>query len=222
MKDKLYSQANYLALFTIIYNIIEGLTAVWFGTSDETLALFGFGLDSFIEVISAVGVWHMLGRIRSNNGETRDDFEQLALKITGFSLYALSVGLILTADLNLYRQHRPESTLWGTIISIISLCFMWYLIHHKKKVGIALNSPAILADAACSKVCMYMSAVLLISSFSYELTGFGSFDSIGAIVIAWLTFREGKESFEKARGMGCSCSCKCNLGKVKIIESSQK
>lgn len=219
MKDKLYSQANYLALFTIIYNVVEGIVAVWLGAADETLALFGFGLDSFIEVISAVGVWHMLRRIRSNAGETRDEFEQRSLRITGFAFYILSVGLILTAVINLYQQHKPETTLWGFVVSLVSISFMWYLIHHKNRVGTALGSPAILADAACSRACVYMSVVLMISSFGYELTGFGSLDSIGAILIAWLTFREGRESFEKARGMDCSCSCSCSAGKAAEIGS---
>ena len=221
MKEKLYSQANYLALFTIIYNVIEGFIAVWLGAADETLALFGFGVDSFIEVISAIGVWHMLRRIRSNGGETRDEFEQRALRITGFAFYALSAGLILTAFVNLYQQHKPETTLWGVVVSLVSISFMWYLIHHKNRVGLALNSQAILADAACSRACVYMSVVLMFSSFGYEQTGFGSLDSIGAVLIAWLTFREGRESFEKAKGMDCSCSCSCSAGKASEIGSQK-
>jgi hypothetical protein len=66
----LYRRASYLAFFTITYNLVEGAVSVWFVAADETLALFGFGVDSFIEVISAVGVWHMLRRIQSNNGAT--------------------------------------------------------------------------------------------------------------------------------------------------------
>jgi divalent metal cation (Fe/Co/Zn/Cd) transporter len=212
MKGHLYRKANYLALFTVIYNLIEGVVAVALGVNDETLALFGFGVDSFIEVLSAVGVWHMLQRIKANGGESRDEFEQRALRITGFAFYILSAGLVLTAGFNLYQGHKPEATLWGVIISLISISFMWYLIHQKNKVGTALNSTAILADAACSRACVYMSVVLLISSFGYELTGIGSLDSIGAILISWLTYKEGREAFEKANGMSCSCSCsgKCS------------
>jgi len=205
----LYRRASYLAVFTIIYNLIEGAVSVWFGAADETLALFGFGVDSFIEVISAIGVWHMLKRIRTNNGETRDEFEQRALRITGSAFYLLSAGLVLTAAVNIYQQHRPEATLPGVIISSLSISFMWFLIHHKTKVGIALNSPAILADAACSKACVYLSLVLLAASLGYELTGIGSLDALGALLIAWLTWREGRESFQKAAGMECSCSCSC-------------
>lgn len=210
MQSLSYKRASHLAIFTIIYNILEGIASVWMGASDETLALFGFGIDSFIEVISAVGVWHMLHRIRSNGGETRDEFEQRALKITGGSFYILTAGLIATAGMNLYQHHRPETTLWGVIISLVSISFMWFLIRQKTKVGTALNSPAILADAACSRACLYFSLALLVSSIGYELTGLGSLDAIGAIFIAWLSYREGKEAFAKARGMNCSCGCNCS------------
>lgn len=210
MKENLYARANYLALFTIIYNIVEGFAAVWLGVADETLALFGFGVDSFIEVISAVGVWHMLQRIKGNDGETRDEFEQRALRITGFAFYLLTAGLVLTACINLYQGHKPETTLWGIVISLISISFMWFLIHHKTKVGTALNSSAILADAACSRACVYLSVILIFTSIAYELTGIGSLDAIGAILISWLTFREGREAFGKARGISCLCSCSCS------------
>lgn len=204
---QLHRYANLLALFTIGYNLLEGLVSVGMGINDETLALFGFGVDSFIEVISAVGVWHMLRRIRANGGETRDEFERRALRITGSAFYLLTVGLVVTAGLNLYQQHRPETTLWGIVIALVSISFMWALIHYKVKVGTALNSPAILADAACSRACLHLSLVLLISSLGYRLTGIGSLDAMGALVIAWLSFKEGREAFDKAKGLSCSCSC---------------
>ena len=210
MKERNYRYASLLALFTIFYNLAEGVVSIWLGVADETLALFGFGVDSFIEVISAIGVWHMLRRIRANGNETRDEFEQRALRITGSAFYVLTIGLILTAALNLYQSHKPETTVWGIVVSVVSMTFMWVLIRQKTTVGKALNSPAILADAACSRACLFLSVVLLISSIGYELTGIGSLDSIGAILIAWLTFKEGKESFAKAKGMNCSCSCSCS------------
>lgn len=210
MKETLYARANYLMIFTIIYNLIEGGVSTWLGAADETLSLFGFGVDSFIEVISAVGVWHMLRRIKANEGETRDEFEQRSLRITGAAFYALTAGLLLTAGINLYYEHKPETTLWGIIISLISISFMWYLIHQKTKIGTALNSPAILADAACSRACVYLSVILMISSVGYELTGIGSLDAIGAIFISLLTFKEGREAFGKAGGMNCSCSSNCS------------
>ena len=208
-KEKLYNQASLLALFTIVYNIVEGVVSVWMGVDNETLALFGFGVDSFIEVISAVGIWHMLRRIRGNSGETRDEFEQRALRITGVSFYILTAGLVIMACLNLFQGHKPDTTLWGIVVSLVSISFMWFLIHHKTRIGKALDSPAILADAACSKACVALSLVLLAASCAYELTGIGSLDAVGALLIAWLAWREGRESMGKAKGLSCSCSCDC-------------
>ena len=76
-----------LAIVTVAYNLLEGLVAVYFGLTDETLALFGFGLDSFVEVISGVGIWHMVLRIQKNGNDPLDKFEKRSLKITGFSFY---------------------------------------------------------------------------------------------------------------------------------------
>jgi divalent metal cation (Fe/Co/Zn/Cd) transporter len=139
-RDTLIAKANHLAILTIGYNFVEGIVSMVIGGGDETLGLFGFGVDSFIEVISAVGIWHMIRRIRNNQGETLDSFEQRSLRITGGAFYALTIGLILMAVLNLVRQHRPETTLWEIVVSLVSMSFMWLLIHHKTRVGAALNS----------------------------------------------------------------------------------
>ncbi len=84
---------------------------------------------------------------------------------------------------------------------------MWTLIRYKVKVGKKLNSPAIIADANCTRACLYLSVALLLASAGYKLTGIGGLDSFGAIVIAGLSLREGRESFQKARGINvCTCN----------------
>jgi divalent metal cation (Fe/Co/Zn/Cd) transporter len=208
-KESLYRWAYALAIVTIFYNILEGLVSIYFGLEDETLALFGFGLDSFVEVISGVGIWHMIKRIRRNHDADPDQFERQALKITGAAFYILSVGLIGTALINIYQGHQPETTFWGIVISLISIVTMWLLIHYKLKVGKQLNSQAIVADAHCTRACLYLSIVLFLSSGGYELTGIGGIDSIGAIFIAGLSLKEGRESFQKAQGLSCSCQDSC-------------
>lgn len=204
---KLYSMANLLAILTIYYNLVEGIVSVWAGAADETLALFGFGVDSFIEVISAIGVWHMIGRIRANKGEAKDAFEQRALRITGGSFYLFTAGILFIAIASIYQQHKPDTTRWGIVISFISMSFMWLLIHFKTKAGKALGSSAILADAACSRACLYLSVVLMLASVGYEVTGIGYLDAIGSLFIAWLAWKEGREAFDKARGLSCSYAC---------------
>ncbi len=207
VRERLYKWANALALITIFYNIVEGLVSIYFGLEDETIALFGFGIDSFVEVISGVGIWHMIRRLKGNGNESPDRFERQALRITGTSFYLLTAGLVVTATISLYQGHKPETTFWGIVIALVSILSMWLLIHYKIKVGRQLNSHAILADAECTRVCIYLSVVLLLASLIYELTGIGVVDSIGAIVIACLSFSEGRESFQKARGNLTCCSC---------------
>ena len=88
----LLKTASILALLTIGYNIIEGMVSVWFGVADETISLFGFGLDSFVEVASGIGVWHMVGRMKAQNATEQDAFEQRALRITGASSTSSRLG----------------------------------------------------------------------------------------------------------------------------------
>ena len=206
---RLYDRAGFLAIYTIFYNIVEGVVSVWFGATDETLSLFGFGVDSFVEVISGIGIWHMIRRIRSNSGEASDSFERQALRITAWAFFILAGGLAISALISLRQQHSPESTSWGVIISLASISFMWLLIRWKTSVGTALGSAAILADAACSRMCLYLSLALLIASGGFAITGIGGFDAVGAMLIAILSFKEGKESLEKAKGISCGCGCKC-------------
>ena len=203
--NRYWGYAFSLAVFTIFYNLLEGLVSIFFGISDETLTLFGFGVDSFIEVVSGIGILAMVLRIRQNPDAPRSQFEKTALRVTGTSFYLLAVGLAATAIYNLFTAHKPETTLPGTIISLISIAVMWALVMAKRKVGRALQSLPILADANCTMVCIYMSVVLLASSLIYELTGFGFIDSIGALGLIYFSYSEGKESFEKAAGMECDC-----------------
>ena len=204
-RQKLYQRAILLAQITVFYNLLEGVVSVIFGMDDETLSLFGFGLDSFVEVVSGIGIWHMVRRMQRHPDDNPDRFEQNALRITGSAFYALAAGLAIMAAVNLYTGHHPETTMWGVVISIISIATMWALIHFKVKVGNQLHSDAIIADAQCTKTCLYLSFVLLLASAGYELTGIGGIDAIGAVALAVFSFREGREAFEKASGKGCCC-----------------
>jgi hypothetical protein len=203
---KLYTTALVLAVFTILYNFVEGIIATWFGYEDETLTLFGFGVDSFIEMISGIGIMHMVLRIRHQPEAKRDSFERTALRITGTAFYLLVVGLLIGVVLVVYTGQKPVTTFWGVIISSISILVMLGLIYGKRKVGNKLNSEAILADSNCTLVCVYMSVILLVSSGLYELTGLPYIDAAGTLGLAWFSFKEGKECFEKAASdKYCAC-----------------
>lgn len=209
-RSRLYARATQLAVITIGYNLIEGLVSVFFGLEDDTVALFGFGLDSFVEVISGVGIWHMMRRLRASvDGEGFDEFEKTALRVTGAAFYLLAAGLIATAVVNFLGSGAPSTTFWGIVVAGVSIVTMWLLIRLKMAVGRALASAAIIADAHCTRACLALSFVLLASSLGYAATGIRHIDTLGALVIAALALREGREAFEKSRGGGCGCGGAC-------------
>ncbi|HLN72304.1 MAG TPA: cation transporter [Prolixibacteraceae bacterium] len=206
-EEKLYNKAYLLSLFTIFYNLVEGVVSMFFGYEDETLTLFGFGVDSFIEVMSGIGIAIMIQRIKNNPNSPKSEFETTALKITGTAFYLLSLGLLAGIVASLVTHHKPETTFWGVVISLISIAVMIWLMNAKKSTGRLLHSDPIISDANCTKICVYMSVVLLVASLIYELTGFAWADVIGAGGLIWFSFSEGKEAFEKAKGKECCCEC---------------
>ena len=214
--NKLLKTALLLSLITIIYNLLEGSVSVFFGTKNDTLALFGFGIDSFVEVISGIGILHMILRMKNSLIEDRDEFEKTALYITGAGFYILTAGLIFGAIVNIILNVKPESTLSGIIISAISIIAMYFLMNAKLKIGKKLDSKAIIADANCTKTCLYLSFILLISSGLYMIFNIGYFDILGSLGIAYYAFKEGRESFEKAKSGNISCSCENCESEVKL------
>jgi divalent metal cation (Fe/Co/Zn/Cd) transporter len=196
--DKLLKRALALAVITIVYNVIEGMVSVFFGAKDETLALLGFGIDSFVEVISGIGIFHMVLRMKYSKVMTRDKFERTALIINGSAFYLLTAGLIIGSVLNVINDIKPDTTIAGIIISVISIGTMYFLMNAKLKVGREMNSNAVIADANTTKTCFYLSFILLLSSGLYEIFKVGYFDILGSLGIAYYAFKEGRESFEKS------------------------
>ena len=203
--QRLWNQAFALAIFTIVFNIIEGVVSIWFGLEDEALTLFGFGLDSFAETISALGIAAMITRIRKNPGSDKGRFEVTAMRVTGFSFFLLSAVLAAGAVINIIQGNKPESTVAGIIISLISISSMTFLIVAKKRLGTKLNSQPLIADANCNLACVYMSIVLLVASGAFELFEVGFIDILGTAGIIYFSVKEGIESFRKAKGIECEC-----------------
>ncbi len=196
-KRQLYKIAFGLSILTIISCLLEAIFSLYFGYADQTLTLFGFGIDSLIETASAVGIAHLITRIRNNNNVVRDDFEQFALKVTGVSFYVLSLTLAFSAIVAAVTNHKPETTVPGLIISLLSILMMMGLMVAKLRVGRDLNSRPIIADGNCTKVCIQMSLTLLIASLIYQITNIGYVDAVGSVVIAYFSYREGAECLEK-------------------------
>lgn len=200
---KLYSWALALAVITVVYNLAEGGVSLFFGVKGETLTLFGFGADSFIETVSALGVTQMILRIRMNPASDKNRFEILALKITGGCFYVLSLFLAVSAIFDAIKGHQPASTLAGVIIAVVAILSMWALYYFKISVGKKLNSAPIISDAKCSLVCLYMSLVLLVASALWWFFKIPYIDIAGTAGLVYFSIKEGHEAFERAKGIEC-------------------
>ncbi len=201
--------AKILAVLTVVYNVVESGVSMYFGASDETIALFGFGLDSAVEVMSGVGVLHMLFRTdyAAAPESSRDQFERRALSITGYAFYILAVGMIASAVLMLISGHKPETTVVGIVVAALSIATMWLLMTLKLKAGGIIGSQALIADAHCTRMCMYLSYSLLASSLLYELFHTGLFEVAGVLIIGYFSWKEGRSALRKAAGaQSCCCS----------------
>ncbi len=205
--QKLYKKAYYFATLTIIFTFIEAGISIYFGYSDESFTLLGFGIDSIIELASAFGVAYMIRRIQENpKSKNRHHFEKNALQIIGYGLILLAIGLVISSLYNIFTQHKPEATLSGIFISISSIAVMYYLMINKEELGKQLSNEAILADADCTKVCIYMSVIVLVSSVVYHFTNFIYIDAIGCLGLAYFCYKEGKEALENAKN-DTHCTC---------------
>jgi hypothetical protein len=185
-----------LALFTIVYNLIEAAAATAFGVHDRTLSLFGFGLDSLLEAATgAVVYWHVAG--------IDEKREELAEKIIGGLLMALAVSLTVGAALEAWQRRAPEGGEASIVIAVLSLAVMAWLYRAKLKVARALDSRALLLDAFCTKSCMWLSALLLAGAAAYKAFGWALFDPIVTLAMAWLIWGEGKEAWDQDEHCDC-------------------
>jgi divalent metal cation (Fe/Co/Zn/Cd) transporter len=178
-----------LEYFTIGWNILEGLVAVVSGVLAGSIALVGFGIDSFIEVTSGtVLLWRMsvdadpLKRKRS---------EMLSLRAVGVCLLALTFYVAYESVSNLFHRKAAEHSIPGIILACASLVVMPLLSRAKKKVGIELGSAAMHADAKQTDFCVYLSAILLTGLLLNITLGWWWADPFAALVMVPIIAKEG-------------------------------
>ena len=190
-----------LEYFSILWNLLEGLVAVVAGWMAGSISLIGFGIDSFIEVTSAsVLLWRMSV---DADIERRERNERLAMKIVGGSFLALSAYIGYESVADLVRRQAPEHSLPGIVLACASLLVMPLLSRAKRKVGNALGSAAMHADAKQTDFCVYLSAILLVGLLLNALFGLWWADPVAALVMVPLIAKEGLEG---VGGEGCRCA----------------
>ena len=191
-----------LEYFTIGWNTVEGLVAVLAGAFAGSISLVGFGVDSFIEVTSgAVLLWRMSV---DPDVQRRERNERRAIKIVGVCFLALAAYITYESAMDLWSKKAPEHSVPGIVLACVSLVVMPLLSRAKRRVGIALGSVAMHADAKQTEFCTYLSGILLAGLLLNTLFGLWWGDPVAALIMVPIIAKEG---FEGLQGKSCDqCS----------------
>jgi divalent metal cation (Fe/Co/Zn/Cd) transporter len=191
-----------LEYFTIGWNAIEGLVAIITGVIAGSISLVGFGIDSFIEVTSgSVLLWRMSV---DADVQRRELNEQRALRVVGLCFLFLAGYIAYESTVDLLSKRAPEHSVPGIILACVSLIVMPVLSRAKRKVGRALDSAAMHADAKQTEFCTYLSAILLVGLLLNAIFGLWWADPAAALIMVPIIAKEGIEALQ---AKACRDSC---------------
>jgi len=196
----LHRRALWLEYFTVGWNVIEGVVAIGAGIIAGSVALIGFGVDSSIEVISALG---LLWRLRKAGPEAtvaeESGAERRALYVVAATFFLLAAYIAFEAVTSLLGREEPDRSTVGLVLSVLSLVIMPVLAWWKQRTGREMGSRALVADAAETWVCSYLSLALLAGVGLYALFGWWWADPVGALAMLPVILWQGWETLGEAR-----------------------
>jgi divalent metal cation (Fe/Co/Zn/Cd) transporter len=199
-RTDLIQRGERLEYFTIFWNTLEGLLSVGAGIVAGSIALVGFGLDSFVEVISGSA---LLWRMKADKDvEQRERAERISLRVVGFCFLALAAYVAIDSIHSLLNKSGPERSILGIAIGVASLFVMPLLARAKRNVGRAISSAAMIADSQQTQFCTYLSAILVAGLLLNAFLGWWWSDSLAALIMVPIIANEG---IEAVRGKKCPC-----------------
>ena len=180
---------------TIAYNVVEGIVAVTAGLRAGSIALAGFGFDSWIEVAAATVV---LTRLRAviGGGDADEAKERLALRFVAVTFFALAAYIAIGGIRALLVSARPEISPVGLVLTGLSMLVMPWLARAKRRVGVEMQSRLMIADASETSLCAWLSVSTFAGLFGFALAGFTWIDPVAGFVIAAFAIKEGREAWE--------------------------
>jgi cation diffusion facilitator family transporter len=199
-RQELHRRALRLEYFTVGWNVIEGVVAIGAGLLAGSVALIGFGVDSSIEVISALG---LLWRLRKAGPDAtvaeERGAERRALYVVAATFFLLAAYITYEAVTSLIGHEAPDRSTVGLVLSVLSLVIMPALAWWKQRTGRQMGSRALVADAAETWVCSYLSLALLAGVGLYALFGWWWADPVGALAMLPVILWQGWETLGEAR-----------------------
>lgn len=192
----LYKRALFLSYFTVGYNFLEGLVSVIAGLFAGSVALVGFGLDSFMESLSGgVMVW----RFRKHGHISEDEEERIeakAIGLVGYTFFILGAYVLYESVKKLYLHEIPAPSLIGIIIAVVSIIVMPVLFYMKYRTGKSIGSRSLVVDSKQTLACVFLSFALLVGlGFNYLYGIWWADPVVGLVIVAYLA----KEGYEALR-----------------------
>jgi len=186
-RDALVRRGEGLTRATLGYNVVEGIVAIASALASGSVALLGFGIDSFIEVAASVAA---LGRLRADHDTARRErAERRALRFIGISFLLLAAYVAADAVQALWTRSAPDESWPGIALAIASLVVMPWLARRKRAVATALHSGALTAEARQTDICFYLSGILLVGLVLNATVGWWWADPVAGLamvpLIAW-------------------------------------
>lgn len=204
--QRLVNTGFVLVLITLLYNSAETFLALYAAYRDNSLSLEAFGLDSIIEWgLGFVLLRRLRIEGRGADAASVDQAERNANRWAGWAFYSLAAIIGGQSLLALATQQRADPGWLGIGLAIASLIVMPVLAAAKSRVGRTMGSRALVAEANCTWVCVYMSATLLVGLLATRFVGWWWADPLTALGILYWVIKEGKESFDRAAGRGTCC-----------------
>jgi len=200
-RTRLIRRALSLEYLTVGWNLVEGIVAIAAALAAGSVALLGFGIDSFVETGSgSVLIWRLLAERGARDGEAVEHVERRAQRLVALSLVGLAGFVVLDSGWTLLRGDRPEASPVGIAVTAISLGVMWWLARAKRRTAIALGSRAMEADAFQTTACWWLSLTALGGIGLNALFGWWWADPLAALAMTYFLLREARESW---RGEEC-------------------
>ena len=203
MSSPLHKKALSLSYFTVGYNIIEGIVSILAGLLANSIALVGFGLDSFVESLSgSVMIWRFRKHEQMSE-EEEERIEDKAVRLIAYTFFILGAYVLYESVKKLYLQEMPDPSLFGIIIAIASIIVMPVLFYMKYQTGKTINSRSLVADSKQTLACCFLSVALLIGLGLNYFFGFWEADPIVGLVTVVFLVREGYHALKEER----LCTC---------------
>jgi divalent metal cation (Fe/Co/Zn/Cd) transporter len=199
-RAQLHRRALRLEYFTVGWNIIEAVVAIAAGIVAGSVALIGFGADSAIEVISAVGLMWRLRKAGPNATVSEESqAERRALYVVAATFFLLAAYITYDALSALIQREAPLTSPVGIALAVASLIVMPVLAYAKHRTGREMGSRALVADSGETLVCSFLSLALLVGVGAFALFGWWWADPVGALAMLPVIVWQGWETFAEAR-----------------------